>query len=55
VPVRIEESVPISTSVPISMNVQIALKISETDLAAYVERLKANLESIRKTLAEVRP
>ena len=53
VPVRLEESVPISNSVPIRMNVPIAIKISDTELGVYVERLRATLESIQKTLSDI--
>ncbi len=53
VPVVIDQSVPISTTVPVNLKAPISIKISETELAGYVERLRAALISIEKALSDV--
>lgn len=53
VPVQVDQSVPISTTVPISLDVPIAIDVGETELAGYLERLRATLESIQGTLSNM--
>jgi hypothetical protein len=53
VPISIDQTVPISTTVPVSLNAPISIKISETELAGYVEQLRAALVSIEKALSDV--
>jgi hypothetical protein len=53
VPISVDQTVPISTTIPVSLNVPISIKISETELAGYVEQLRVALGSIEKALSDV--
>jgi hypothetical protein len=51
IPVSIDRTIPISTSVPLDLNVPIAIQISDTELAPYLERLRAGLGSLEERLS----
>ncbi|MEW5959858.1 MAG: hypothetical protein AB1801_19200 [Chloroflexota bacterium] len=51
VPIALDRPLPISTTIPIELNVPIAIKISETELAPYLARLRQNLASLEKELS----
>lgn len=53
VPVSIDRTIPISTTLPIDLNVPVAIKLSETELAPYLERLRTGLISFNQTLANL--
>jgi len=53
VPVSIDRTVPISTTVPVSLSVPIVVKMDETELAPYVERLRAGLVAFDQVLSDV--
>jgi len=51
IPITVDRTIPISTEVPLDMTVPISIKISETELAPYLERLRLSLESFEQSLA----
>ncbi len=53
IPVAIDRTIPISTSVPLDIRVPIAIKVSETGLAVYLERLRAGLDSLEQALSAI--
>ena len=54
VPVSIDQTVPISTTIPLDLEAPILIEVGETEIAGYLERLKAGLISFRQMLAEVK-
>lgn len=50
VPVSIDRTVPISTTVPVHLNVPVFIEVGETEMAGYVERLRAGLVSLDQAL-----
>jgi hypothetical protein len=55
VSIPIERTIPISTTIPLDLNIPLAIKVSETDLAKYIEQLRSGLASLDKVLAELEP
>lgn len=53
IPITVDRTIPISTNVPLNMTVPISVKISETELAPYLERLRLTLESLQQTLSNL--
>jgi len=57
IPVAIERTIPISTSVPVELDLPVAIKLSDTDLAQYIEQLRSGLaasgEFIDRAAAEI--
>ncbi len=53
IPVSVDRTVPISTTVPIDFNVPLSIKISETELAPYIGRLRTGLISLNQTLSNL--
>jgi hypothetical protein len=54
IPVTVDRTIPISTTIPVDLNVPIAVKISETELAPYIERLRVGLVSLKQTLSNLK-
>ena len=55
VSIPIERTIPISTTISLDLNIPLAIKVSETDLAKYVEQLRTGLVALDKVLAELEP
>jgi hypothetical protein len=55
VPVAIDRTIPISTTVPLNLDVPVNIKISETELAPFLQRLQTALESAAQTLSNLNP
>jgi hypothetical protein len=53
VSITIDRTVPISTTIPLDLTVPLAIKVSETDLAQYIEQLRAGLKSLDEILAGI--
>jgi hypothetical protein len=53
IPITINRTIPISTSIPFDLTVPISIKISETELAPYLQRLRTALESMAQTLSNI--
>lgn len=53
IPITVDRTIPISTNIPLNMTVPISIKISETELAPYLERLRLALESLEQTLSNL--
>jgi len=51
VPVDIDRQVPIHTTVPFKLDVPIVIRLSETELAQYVELLKSGLKDLEQALS----
>ncbi|MFN8457545.1 MAG: hypothetical protein U0401_23300 [Anaerolineae bacterium] len=55
VPITIDQTIPISTTVPLKLDVPVAVKLGETELAGYVDRLRVGVEGLDKLLAPLAP
>jgi hypothetical protein len=58
IPVSIDRTIPVSTTVPLDLDVPISIAINDTELAGYIERLRASLVDFEaffdQVLSEVR-
>jgi hypothetical protein len=53
VPIEIDRTIPISTSIPLDLDFPIAIAVSDTDLVAYIERLREGLAGAREYIEQL--
>jgi hypothetical protein len=54
IPVSVDRTIPISTTIPLDLNVPLAIKISETELAPYLEKLRTGLVSLEEGFSNLK-
>lgn len=55
VPISVAQTIPISTTIPLALDVPIAIKVSETELAGYLEQLRSGLTALNEILSQMEP